>query len=294
LYGIAVLAATTPAAAQRRPLTLATQLTYSQNYDPAISPDGRRIIYISMTSGREQLFVMNIDGSHASQITHDDVDHEDPVWSPDGSKIAFVFVRDSLEIISLINPDGSGLEYISPRGMRAIHPSFTPDGSKLTFCTDDDLHPPRKNDADIYTIDLRTRQVQRLIAGGVNTFPVWSPDGNHLAFRRMIGEMNSEVFVADADGSNQRNLTNHPAFDGWPAWSPDGKRIAFASNRNANYQIFVMSADGTDVQLVANTEGRATAPKWSPDGGALYFPICRKADFGSLCEIFVAHPNRRF
>ena len=104
----------------------------------------------------------------------------------------------------------------------------------------------------------------------------------------MIGEMNSEVFVADADGSHVRNLTNHPSFEGWPAWSPDGKQIAFAGNRNSSYQIFVMDADGGNVRLVANTEGRATAPKWSPDGTKIYFTNCRNVDFGRGCEILVA------
>jgi TolB protein len=107
----------------------------------------------------------------------------------------------------------------------------------------------------------------------------------------MLGEMNSEVFIADADGSNVRNLTNHPAFDGWPAWSPDGTQIAFASNRNSSYQIFIMHRDGTGVRLLANTEGRATAPKWSTDGKHVYFPICRKVDFGSDCEIFAARTD---
>ena len=87
-----------------------------------------------------------------------------------------------------------------------------------------DLKPPKKNDSEIYSIDIATRKVTTLIAGGVNTYPVWSPDGKKLVFRRMIGETNSEVFVANADGSDARNLTNDPAFDGWPAWSPDGRR----------------------------------------------------------------------
>ena len=100
--------------------------------------------------------------------------------------------------------------------------------------------------------------------------------------------MNSEVFVAESDGSNQRNLTNHPAFDGWPSWSPDGSQIVFASNRRANYQIFVMNADGSNVRLVANTEGRATEPRWSPDGKSIYFTDCRKVDFGVDCEVMVA------
>ena len=99
--------------------------------------------------------------------------------------------------------------------------------------------------------------------------------------------MNSEVFVANGDGSSPRNLTNHPAFDGRPAWSPDAKRIAFASNRNSNYQIFVMNADGSGVRLIANTEGRAT-PKWTPDGRTIYFPTCWNSGYGRDCQIFAA------
>src|SRR5256885_16310459 len=114
----------------------------------------------------------------------------------------------------------------------------------------------------------------------------------HIAFRKIIGEENSEVFVAEGDGSNARNLTNNPFFDGWPTWSPDGKRIAFASNRRGHgYQIFTMNADGTNVRLVANTEGRATAPRWSPDGQFLYFPNCMEKDYGTDCEIYSARLN---
>jgi TolB protein len=290
VLGVSALAAclASPVQAQSSAIGLAYQLTHSQNYDPSFSPDEKRMVFISRVEGREQLFLMNADGSHSIQITRDDADHEDPAWSPDGKRIAFVYVKDSLEVIAVMNTDGSGVSELTPRAVRTIHPAWSPDGGRIAYCTDDDLRPPHKNPAEIYTVDVGTRQITRLIAGGVNTYPAWSPDGKRIAFRRMLGEMNSEVFVANSDGSDVRNLTNHPAFDGWPAWSPDGTQIAFASNRNSSYQIFVMNADGTNVRLVANTEGRATAPKWGKQGKALYFPICRKADFGTDCEIFVA------
>src|SRR5689334_7536555 len=273
---------------QRTAVSQAYQLSHSATYDPSLSPDGKRMVYITAVAGREQLFIMNVDGTGPVQITHDDADHEDPAWSPDGKTIAFVYLKDNLEIISLMNIDGSGVQQLTPKNVRAIHPNWSPDGSKLAYCTDDDLAPPRKNDSDIIVIDLATRRATTLITGGVNTYPAWSPDGKHIAFRRMLGEMNSEVFVANADGSDAHNLTNHPAFDGWPSWSPDGTKIAFASNRNSSYQIFIMNADGSEVRLLANTEGRATAPQWARDGKRIYFPICKNVDFGVDCEIFAA------
>lgn len=290
-FALALTACLLPPArahSQREAVSQAYQLTHTAKFDPSLSPDGKRMVYITVTEGREQLFVMNADGTGAAQLTRDDADHEDPAWSPDGQTIAFVYVRDGLEIISLMNVDGSGVQRLTPGGVKAIHPNWSPDGKRLAYCTDDDLAPPRKNDADIVVIDLATRQARTLITGGVNTYPAWSPDGKRIAFRRMLGEMNSEVFVANADGSDARNLTNHPAFDGWPAWSPDGTRIAFASNRNSSYQVFTMNADGSDVRLLANTEGRATAPKWGRDGARIYFPVCKNVDFGRDCEIFAA------
>lgn len=279
--------------AQDQAVGLATQLTSSYNMDNSLSPDGARMVFIKIIEGREQLFIMNSRGGGEQQVTRDAANHEDPTWSPDGRRIAFIRITGQEQRVYLMNPDGSGLEALTPAAQHALHPSWTPDGQRILYCTDDDLRPPVKNAAEIYAIDLRTKQVTTLISGGVNTFPVMSPDGKQIVFRRML-ETNSEVFVADADGKNPRNLTNHPAFEGWPAWSPDGREIAFAGNRNSAYQIFVMKADGSDVRLIANTEGRATVPRWSPDGKTIYFTLCRNVDNtldGRACEIMTA-PSR--
>jgi TolB protein len=295
VLAIAALCAARSSAAPAAPKTpppgtpgLACQLTHSANIDPSLAPDGARMVYISIVAGREQLFVADIDGAHPTQITRDDWDHEDPSWSPIGEKIAFVSLRDKGEVISLMNPDGTGQEALSPPGVRGIHPNWTPDGRNVVYCTDDDLAPPAKNPSDIVIVDVATRASRTIITGGVNTYPSVSPDGKRIAFRRIIGEMNSEVFAANIDGSEPRNLTSHWAFAGWPSWSPDGAQIAFASNRRSSYQIYVMRADGSDVRRVGNTEGRATAPVWARDGRTLYFTICRNVDFGSDCQIYVA------
>jgi len=268
--------------------TLAFQLTHVDTGEPFPSPDGKKIVFESRIAGFYQLFIMNSDSTGQTQITHDPANHDTASWSPDGKKIAYVSDKTGHSVIYMMNPDSTGEERLTDDRHEYIHPTWSPDGSKIIYCSDDDLKPPQKNASEIYSLDLKTRQATMLIGGGTNTYPSWSPDGTKIAFRRIIGDMNSEVFVANADGSDPKNLTNHWSFDGWPAWSPDGAKIAFSSNRNANYQIFTMNPDGSNVRLVANTEGRATEPRWSPDGKTIYFTNCRKVDWGIDCQVFSA------
>jgi TolB protein len=277
-----------PASAQGVPGPELRQVTHSENYDPAISPDGRSMVYLSLVAGREQMFLRSLKGREIRQLTSDSVDHEDPAWSPDGREIAFVSLSGKTARIAVLPLAGGPPKFLTPDTERAIHPNWSPDGRLLAYCTDDDLAPPKKNAADIKVIDMATGTIRVLITGGINTYPVWSPDGRQIAFRRMVGDTNSEVFVADRDGGNARNLTNSPAFDGWPAWAPDGTQLAFASNRDGPYQVYLMAPDGTGVRLVAPNAGRATSPKWSPDGRTLYYPVCLRNGDGYDCEIFAA------
>ncbi len=250
------------------------------------------MIYASLVGGREQLFVRTIAERTTRQLTSDDIDHEDPAWSPDGRWLAFTAVRGESRRIAVMPADGGAPRYLTPDTERAIHPSWSPDGQRLLYCTDDDVAPPKKNVSDVKAIDMASGRIRTLITGGVNTFPVYSPDGTRIAFRRMLGERNSEVFLADSAGHGAINLSNDPAFDGWPSWSPDGRWLAFASNRGPGtaYRIYVMRPDGSDVRLVADTRGRATSPIWSRDGASLYFTNCWRVGDGTDCQVFVASP----
>ena len=110
--------------------------------------------------------------------------------------------------------------------------------------------------------------------------PSWSPDGTKITFMSSRDDSvascssfgsNSEIYVMNADGSNQTRLTNNGAVDQYPAWSPDGSKIAFGSGRDGRLQIYVMNADGSGMTRLTMNNFNNNEPNWSPDGAKIAF-----------------------
>ena len=109
-----------------------------------------------------------------------------------------------------------------------------------------------------------------------NVVSVWAgtfPGPNGQIVFVSLRDGNHEIFVMNADGSDQTNLSNNDANDFNPTWSPDGEKIAFTSDReNGNFDIYVMNAaDGSGQTRLTDNPGDDFNPTWSPDGEKIAF-----------------------
>ena len=125
--------------------------------------------------------------------------------------------------------------------------------------------------------DFMVAALERLTNDTASDYsPAWSPDGTEIAFEsRRDGFY--EIYVMDADGSNQTRLTNNTVLDESPAWSPDGTKIAFVSLTAPFFDIHVMDADGANRTRLTNdtVPFGSGAPAWSPDGTKIAFSSYR-------------------
>ena len=105
--------------------------------------------------------------------------------------------------------------------------------------------------------------------------------------------MKMELFVADADGKNTKQITNFGCASFAPTFTPDGKQLLFASNKHAcdssKFELYMINVDGTGLKQVTNYGGFTSFPEFSPDGSKLVFV----SDWKARGAVRVQHFHRR-
>lgn len=173
-----------------------------------------------------------------------------PAWSPDGTKI--VYYSDG-ELWSMNADGGNKLNLTNTVGITESNPTWSP-GGKIAY----------ERDGQIWTMSPDgTSQAQfTAITQSFPTAPSWSPDGSKLAFTSV-----DDIWLINADGTNERRVTNNSVPDNDPAWSPDGSKIIFGK---AGTGIVVVNFDGTN-EIALTSNAQDGKPSWSNDGTKIAF-----------------------
>lgn len=238
-----------------------------QTCELAWSPTGKRIVF----GGDRFVYILPSNGGEAFQLTEDSMDCVD--WSADGEFIAFVAGGERMEggqafytEVFTIRPSGADKTRLTFNNQSVIHVDFSPKTPSLVFDGD------RK---DIYTLEygpgISLNKLQ-LPSHAEDRFmnPVWSPDGNLLAFEGYRQYVTSpDLYISNADGSQKRQLTSNSSSFA-PAWSPDGKWLAYKFQFGQANEFYLMILDirsGEQKTLATlDTYDKFSRPAWSPDG----------------------------
>ncbi len=305
------------------------QLTFEGNNAEAyFSADGTHLIFqrqIDVVSGCDQQYIMRVDGSGMRRVSNGEgrttcgyfyQNDQRILYSstfangpacpapPDRSQ-GYVWPLNRLEIYSAAL-DGSDIRPLTKTGGYNAEATLSPDGKRLIFTS------TRDGDLELYTMNVDGSDVRRITHRvGYDGGAFFSPDGRSIVWRawypetasdsadylgllkaEMVRPSRMELWIADADGRNARQITNLGGAAFAPFFAPDGKSIIFSSNHHdpqkRNFDLYLIGIDGTGLERVTWDPDFDSFPMFSPDGRYLVWGANRHAATEGDTNIFIA------
>ena len=206
----------------------------AEDFDPAISPDGKLIVFEGDRPGGRALWVVPFSGGTARRVTSRGIEYfayVSPAWAPDGQRVAYA-IGDTLAILDI----DSGTESF-------VHIDSIP------------AAPPRSGSTPR------------------NSAPTWSRDGERIAFvNTALNQVRGDgrIWEVDASGGAARPVTSMNGLA--PVWSPDGSRLAFFARDSADrWQLWIQTRLGDARRLTNHDELVTYRVRWMPDGRSLIY-----------------------
>ena len=313
-------------AEEPRAMTLVELLEIPSLSSPRLSPDGSQLLYVLAEADWQankqigHIWRSDIGGAGGDvKLTTGARGESDPRWSPDGGWIAFLANRsqgddeDEAEEsqLFLISNRGGEAQPLTKRSGGAKNISWSPDGQFIFFLSPDPKSTEQiereKLQDDVFAFDEDYQQVHlwkiaiadktesRITRGNFSVLDYQlSNDGTTVAHHRSINPLfgdsdRGEVWLMNADGTAEAQLTSNHVPETSARLSPDNKQVLFLANTNEKFEyyynanLFLISATGGEAKhLLPDLAYEILAAEWSEDGQSIFFT----ANTGIRAELF--------
>ncbi len=305
------------------------QLTFEgENAEAYFSFDGSRLIYqrTPQEGGCDQIFNLDLATGAQNLVSTGEGRTTCAYFFPQGDRVLFASTHAESPLcpappdmsqgyvwaiypsydLWVADPDGGNLERLTDTPGYDAEATISPQGDRIIFTS------MRDGDLDLYTMNLDGSDVRRITDRiGYDGGAFFSPDGTQIVWRAHYPEEGSEmddyqallaqglirpstldIWVADADGSNARQVTDNGAANFGPYFHPSGEKIVFSSNMDdptgRDFDLYLIGVDGTGLERITYTEDFDGFPMWSPDGRYFVWGSNRNPSHEANTNVFIA------
>ncbi|MBI5823903.1 MAG: PD40 domain-containing protein [Chloroflexi bacterium] len=249
-----------------------------------MKPSGRIVFTCQMhAEGRNQICIINADGSAWAQLTDNDKDNWYPSTAPDGKSVIYssnISGRYQIYEVGLAGEPPQQINY--DFGGNLFAPEISPDGSKVVFTHDE-------RGEQVVWIMNRDGSNPHRISPGDGWDPSWSPNGKLILFTSSASSDGSvQLFTMHADGTEVKQITFMNSLPGRSDYSPSGSSIVTYVGKYGARSVYLIPLNGDDPVMYSFFPTSAS-PSFSPDGKWVAFTgyVDYPEDFDRGCEIYI-------
>lgn len=241
---------------------------------PALSPDGRTVAF----SYLGDLWTVDAKGGVAHHLTMHEKHDYNPVFSPDGQWIAFSSNRHGQYDVFVIPVKGGRPKRLTFDSADDHPTGWSPDSEHVLFMSGREIDLPQK--AELYSISIHGGQPKR-ISVFEGRDGAYSPKGDQIAYVRgpgswyrkgYRGSSNDDIWLCNADGTNNRQITTHSGQDSYPMWSADGKHLFYVSDVHGGMANLVkQTIDGKPEKITDHQDEFVRRARISANGESIVY-----------------------